>query len=242
MSASGVFPVFTNVFKINTVGRTSNPGDFATIKDLETFSLSISGTKEKWTPMDLGGWSRQAITGKDLSISFKGKRNYGDVGNEFIAGMMLATGQACQSRFQWTLPNGGVLTVDCVIDLKSPAGGDSTKIDSLDFDILSDGLPVYTAPGVLAALAFTCVAGSATGNTKVVTITPTLTGGNSYVYKVGATLASISLGNVLTSAAGWQPYTLSNNILAGSGAAVVICEVDAGLTAQKGGTSPSVPM
>lgn len=242
MGASGVFPVFNNVFKINTVGRTSNPGDFAIIKNLESFAISIDGTKEKWTAMDQGGWANQAVTGKSLSFSFKGKRCYGDPGNDFIASTMLQTGQGCQSSMSWTMPNGGNLTVPCVIDLKAPAGGDSDKIDALDFDILSDGLPVYTAPGSLSALTFTCVAGSTTGKTKVATVAPTLTAGNSYVYKVGATLANIAYGSVLTVGNGWAAYALGSDILASAGQQVVICEVDAGLTALKGGTSVAVPM
>lgn len=240
--ASGVFPVFTNVFKINTVGRTSAPGDFVGIKDLETFSLSVNGKKENWTPMDLAGWERNAVTGKSLTISFKGKRNYGDAGNDFIASMLLATGQGCQSKLSWTMPNGANLTVDCVIDLKSPAGGDSTKIDALEFEILSDGLPVYTPAGVLSALTFVCVTGSVAGKTKVATVAPTLTGGNSYVYKVGAALSGISFANVLNTGAGWTPYILAADITASAGQQVVICEVDAGLTALKGGTSVAVPL
>lgn len=242
MGASGVFPVHQNVFKININGRTGVVGDYYVIKDLETFSLAIESKKEDWTPLDLAGWTRQAVVGKKLVISFKGKRNYGDQGNDYIASKLLSTGQGCESQLSWTLPNGANLTVNCIIDLKNPAGGDATSIDDLDFEILSDGLPVYTPAGVLSALTFTCVAGSVTGSTKVTTITPTLTGGNSYVYKVGAVLSTIAGGNVLTQANGWMPYTLAANIVASVGVAVVICEVDAGLMAIKGGTSPSVPM
>ena len=242
MGAQGVFPVFTNVFKINVAGRTTNPGDFVVIKDLENFALTINGTKEKWTPMDLGGWVRQAITSKDLVIAFKGKRNYGDLGNDFIASMMLLNGQSCQSAMQWVLPNGGVLTVNCVIDIKTPAGGDSAKMDTLDFEILSDGMPVYVAPGVLSGLTFTTTVGTATGTTKVSTVSPTLIAGNSYVYKVNVLLSAISFGNVLSVGAGWSSYTLAANIIASAGQNVVICEVDAGLSAIKGGTAISTPM
>lgn len=138
----GVFPVHKNQFKISTSGRTVPV--FVLIKDMETFSVAVDGTKEKWTPMDLEGWARQAVTGKSLAISLKGKRNYGDPGNDYIAGTLLATGQECETKLEWTLPDGAKLVFDCIIDLKTPAGGDSTKIDSLDFELLSDGLPVFT--------------------------------------------------------------------------------------------------
>lgn len=143
-AGTGVFPVHANIFKINTKGRTILPADFVAIKDMETFSVAVDGTKEKWTPMDLQGWSRNAVTGKSLTITLKGKRNYGDLGNDYIAKTLLATGQACESKLEWTLPDGSKLSFDCIIDLKSPAGGDSTKIDTLDFELLSDGLPIFT--------------------------------------------------------------------------------------------------
>lgn len=38
--------------------------------------------------------------------------------------------------------------MDCVINLTAPAGGDSTNIDALEFELLSDGKPTFTAaPG-----------------------------------------------------------------------------------------------
>lgn len=140
----GVFPVHNNIFKINTAGRViAVPTTMVTVKDLETFGLSIEANTEEWTPMDLAGWVRQAVTGKKLTISFSGKRNYGDPGNDYVGGLLLATGQDCESVFEWTLPSGAKLTVDCVVNLTTPAGGDSTGIDTLEFDILSDGLPVF---------------------------------------------------------------------------------------------------
>lgn len=240
MPSIGVFPVHNNIFKINIAGRTANAGDFVSIKDLETFGLSVEGNTEEWTPMDLGGWARQAVTGKKLTISFSGKRNYGDAGNDFVANTLLATGQGCESVMQWTLPNGAMLSVNCVISLSTPAGGDSTNIDALEFDILSDGLPTFTPAGVLSSLTFSTVAGTPTGKTKVTTITPTLTGGNSYMVKVSATLASIAAGNVLTAGNGWAAYTLGADLVASAGQQVVICEVDAKGMALKGGTSAAV--
>lgn len=140
---SGVYPVHNNKFKVNIMGRSETP-TFTAIKDLETFGLAVEGNVEEWTPMDLEGWARQAVTGKKLTVSFTGKRHYGDEGNDYIAGTLLATGQACESQFEWELPNGARLTMDCVINLTTPAGGDSTNIDTLEFDILSDGKPVFT--------------------------------------------------------------------------------------------------
>lgn len=147
--ADGVFPVHNNQFKLNTTGRTRDivepfaPTGLVIVKDLETFSPSIDGNTEEWTPMDQEGWVRRAVTGKGLTFSFSGKRNYGDPGNDFVAGLLLGTGQDVESIFEWVLPNGDILTMDCVINLTTPAGGDSTDIDNLEFEVLSDGKPVF---------------------------------------------------------------------------------------------------
>nr|WP_245338937.1 hypothetical protein [Paenibacillus shirakamiensis] len=114
------------------------------IKDLETFTPSIDGNTEEWTPMDQGGWTRRAVTGKGLTFSLSGKRNYGDPGNDYIAGLMIGTGQEVETKFEWTMPSGAKLAMDCVINLTTPAGGDSTNIDGLEFELLSDGKPTFT--------------------------------------------------------------------------------------------------
>ena len=141
---AGVYPVHNNKFKIGTKGRTSTTTEMLVIKDLETFSPSIDANTEEWTPMDQEGWVRRAVTGKGLTFSFSGKRNYGDPGNDYIGSLLLGTGQEVESKFEWELPNGDKLTMDCVINLTTPAGGDSTNIDGLEFEVLSDGLPTYT--------------------------------------------------------------------------------------------------
>ena len=145
MTATGVFPVHNNVFKIGINGRASvSPADMATIKDLENFAPSIDGNTEEWYSMDQEGWVRRAVTGKGLTFSFSGKRHYGDPGNDYIADLLLGTGQDVETLFEWTMPSGAKLTMDCVINLTTPAGGDSTNIDGLEFELLSDGKPTFT--------------------------------------------------------------------------------------------------
>jgi hypothetical protein len=141
---TGVFPVHNNIFKIGINGRASLAEDMVTIKDLENFSPSIDGNTEEWTPMDQAGWTRRAVTGKGITFSFSGKRNYGDPGNDYVAGLMIGTGQDVETKFEWTMPSGAKLTMDCVINLTTPAGGDSTNIDGLEFELLSDGKPTFT--------------------------------------------------------------------------------------------------
>ena len=142
---TGVFPVHNNVFKLNTAGRSGSAETLAIVADMTTFKVSVEGKNEEWFPLDQEGWARNAVTGKKMSISLAGKRKYGDAGNDYVAGMMLKTGKDCETAFEWVLPDGSKLAGDCVINLTTPAGGDSTAIDSLEFEILFDGKPTFTA-------------------------------------------------------------------------------------------------
>lgn len=137
-----VYPVHNNKFFVCTTGRTGEADTI--IRGLENFAPSIDGNVESWTPMDEGGWTRNQVTGKGLTISFSGKRQYGDKGNDYIAGLMIGTGVSVQSKFKWEMPSGATLSGDCVINVTTPAGGDSTNIDTLEFELLSDGKPEFT--------------------------------------------------------------------------------------------------
>lgn len=146
MATSGVYPVYENQFMINTKGRGTD-GTFVSIADMESFSVSFDDNVEEWTPMTTGGWTRRLKTGKGMTISINGKRNIGDAGNDYVAGMKFKTGAACNSELKWTFPNGDIVTIPCVINVSS-AGGDSTGVEPLEFECLSDGEPTFTEASV----------------------------------------------------------------------------------------------
>lgn len=141
---SGVYPVYENQFKINTKGRDDGTTDLSTIADMESFSVSFDDNVEEWTPMTSEGWVRRLKTGKGITITIAGKRNVGDAGNDYIAGLAFKSGQACNSQLEWNFPNGDKVLMDCVINVTS-AGGDSTNVEPLEFECLSDGKPTFTA-------------------------------------------------------------------------------------------------
>lgn len=144
MPYAGVFPVFDLDFKINTL-----PGGVATlasIKDIETMSLSIDGNVEEWTPMDTEGWVRRLMTGKSFTMGLNGKRNIGDAGNDFVHGLAFKTGVDCTTNAEITFPDGAKLAFNCVVNVTETGGGDSTNVGPLAFELLSDGKPTYT-PG-----------------------------------------------------------------------------------------------
>lgn len=141
---SGVYPVFENVFKIGTSGKTSTSEQMKTIADCETFSLSMDNNVEEWTPMEQDGWVRRLQTGKGFSISISGKRNVGDDGNDYIASKLFATGADVESKFEWEFADGTKISFDCIISVTNAGTGDSTNAAPLEFEIMSNGKPTVT--------------------------------------------------------------------------------------------------
>lgn len=144
MVRTGVYPVFENKFKIGTDGRNSTSEKMVAVADLETFSVSIDGNVEEWSPLEAEGWMRRMVTGKALTISLAGKRNIGDAGNDYVANNAWGTGVSCESKFEWEFPSGAKLAFDCVISVTNPGGGDSRNVAGLEFDVMSDGKPTFT--------------------------------------------------------------------------------------------------
>lgn len=140
---SGVYPVFENEFKIGTKGRASETADMQTVADLENFSVSLDNNIQEWTPMTTQGWIRRLQTGKGFSITLSGKRNVGDAGNDYVAGLMFKSGQDVSTKFEWVMPDGTTISFDCVVNISS-AGGASTDVDVLEFEVMSDGAPTVT--------------------------------------------------------------------------------------------------
>ena len=133
---TGVNPVNEITFGVSTTGRPTT--------DLETATYETvnDGGIEEWNPMDAGGWVRRLMTSKSLGISFGGKRNYGDKGNDYVAGLAWKNGQDCNSALKITFPNLDALYVPCVISVTSLAG-DSTSVEALEWEAQSDGKPEY---------------------------------------------------------------------------------------------------
>lgn len=84
------------------------------------------------------------MTGKALTVSVSGKRNIGDAGNDYVAGLALKTGADSHTTVVWTFPSGATLTIPCVINVTEWESGDSTAVAPLAFDIMSDGKPTFT--------------------------------------------------------------------------------------------------
>lgn len=143
--ATGVTPVNDITFSVNTAGRDTSGSttSMKVVKDAESLNIAIDGNVEEWDAMDSEGWKRRLMTGKSITISMGGKRNSGDPGNDYVAGLFMKKGQDCNSIMEINFPNGDKLTMPCVINVTS-LGGDATSVSGLEWEALSDGKPTYT--------------------------------------------------------------------------------------------------
>ncbi|MBL1125771.1 hypothetical protein F9856_06395 [Streptococcus suis] len=143
---TGVFPVYENQFQVNK--GTTEIENFVNIADMESFSVSFDNGVEEWKPFDHQGWTRRLMTAKSITISVSGKRNVGDAGNDYIAGLAFKNGRDAEADFQWTFPDGTkVKFKDAVLNIKDFIAGDSTGVAPLSFDLMSNGKPEVVAVG-----------------------------------------------------------------------------------------------
>lgn len=143
-AVTGVYPVYENQFQVN-VSDTST-ASWKDIADMESFSVSIDNNVEEWTPFTTEGWTRRLMTGKSITITVTGKRNVGDDGNDFIAALYMKNGREAECDFKWTFPDGSTLEFDgAVVNITNIGAGDSTAVAPLEFEIMSNGKPTYTA-------------------------------------------------------------------------------------------------
>lgn len=140
---SGVYPCYENQFKIGATSESTTA-----IADMESFSVSFDNGVEEWTPFDSEGWVRRLLTSKGITITVTGKRNIGDTGNDFVAGLFMKNGTDAQAYVEWLFPDGAKLTFeDAVINVTNIGAGDSTGVAPLEFEIQSNGKPTYTPKG-----------------------------------------------------------------------------------------------
>lgn len=144
---NGVYEVYQNQFTIGVGGRNSTAEQMLPIADLENFSVSIDNTREEWNAMENGGWGSGMITGKKMTISLKGKRNIGDPGNDYVAGLWMAKGKAAKSVLNWNFPDGTVVHIPVDISVTNNGTGDTTNVAPLEFECASDGKPTVELPG-----------------------------------------------------------------------------------------------
>lgn len=137
---TGVYPVYENQFKIGATKESAT-----TIADMETFGVSFDNGVEEWKPFDHEGWTRRLLTAKSVTISINGKRNVGDTGNDYVAGLAFVNGRAAEGYLGWTFPDGTLVEFEgCIFNITNIGAGDSTGVAPLEFEALSNGKPKVT--------------------------------------------------------------------------------------------------
>lgn len=143
---SGVNPVNEITFGVCITGRPSDDklttDTYTTVADAESLSISFDNGIEEWSPTNTEGWTKRLMTAKSMTVSMGGKRNYGDPGNDYVAGLAMKNGQNSNSAMKITFPNLDSLYIPCVINVTS-MGGDSTAVEILEWEVQSDGKPKY---------------------------------------------------------------------------------------------------
>ena len=143
MSSTGVYACWENAFAIGAAGGVAAPE--TPIADCISFSISFNNNVEEWTPFGSEGWMNRFMTGKDVTISVSAKRNIGDTGNDMVESCATANGTAAQKNVLWNLPSGASLLLkNAVINVKNIGAGAATNVAPLEFDIMSNGKPVFT--------------------------------------------------------------------------------------------------
>lgn len=89
-------------------------------------------------------------------------------------------------------------------------------------------------PGVIGSLTVTSIAGSISGKTAI-TVNPTLTSGNSYMYKTAANVALPSFNDVCNVSAGYTSWDGTAEITATTGNEIEIIEINSEFKAVKAG-------
>lgn len=142
---SGVYPCWENQFSIDiTGGDGATVANNKTIADMESFSMSMDGNIEEWSPYDMEGWMRRMVTGKSIGITVSGKRNVGDAGNDYVAGLAFKTGSDCETTVTVNFPSRAKLVVPCVVNVTELSAADSRNVAPLSFEIQSNGKPAFT--------------------------------------------------------------------------------------------------
>lgn len=137
---TGVYPCYENQFQVKTTGSS-----YSDIADMTSFSVAFDNGVQEWNPFSENGWVRRLQTTKGITITVNGKRNLGDPGNDFIAGLAMKNGREVEADFKWTFPDGTTAEfTSAVINVTSNGTGETGDVAPLEFEVLSNGKPKIT--------------------------------------------------------------------------------------------------
>lgn len=140
---TGVFPCYENQFAVGAPTTEETPT--TPIANCEEFSVALDNGVEEWHAFENEGWISRLMTAKSIKISVKGKRTIGDIGNDMIAALFYKNGKDAELNFLWNFPDGSTLLLkNAVISVTNNGTGGATNAAPLEFEVMSNGKPVYT--------------------------------------------------------------------------------------------------
>jgi hypothetical protein len=184
-------------------------------------------------------------TGDTVKTSKKGLKDPGKMPFTFLFTGMTGTNWTLTSAIEATgapedftllFPDGSGFTFTGYCSLSMPGKGVNEVFQFTASINLTTAMVPITG-GIPPVLTFTCVDGTGANATKIASVSPTLTGGNSYMYAINSSVPAV--GTDLTGTI-FSAYTLAADIPCVNGQSITLVEVSTGDVTVKAGQSTTV--
>ena len=171
------------------------------------------------------GWGSTEVTGGQYIVTLTGVRYFGDAAQDWIFSdeVMYNFGDARKTTVRITRGNQAIIQWSVTLANITNAGGDANQPGAITVAVHGNGAPEILTDIYLDPLTVVSVSGSTSGDTAIY-VNPALSVGNSYKYKIAATVDMPSYDDVLTT--GWTEWNGTIEITATTGHQIVIAEVE----------------
>lgn len=218
-------------------------GNSASVDSYEVLQLGISGVDASLEAQTedsnyIRGGQSTLKTGTQRTFAVSGDRYIGSAAQDFMFShkVKYGTGQSVivpYVYFNMLTGKGEKGTVSVIVN--NDAAGEAGSKSTIDVELRTTGTAptefVYTTSETLGTLEITSTAGSATGKTAL-SVSPSLTDGNSYRYQVGA---DVTLPLLNEDVSDWGSWNGTDEISAADADEIVIVETTAAGKAKKAG-------
>lgn len=145
MSDIGFAKNYTNLYKINVTPGADAPTWARVAAGIDSVSWAGNENIAQDAYYDGDGMSSSEVTGGQMVGTFGGDRKYGDPAQDYIASLLLDY-NGRHTDFEWTAPNGDVLTGEATIANIQPQSGGPNEKTAFGFEVHYNGMPEFV-PG-----------------------------------------------------------------------------------------------
>lgn len=134
-----IFAVNEHTFEIDTTP--AGIETLAEVTDVESVDITVDGVTIDWNALDSVYTKRRKTGGVSIELAFSGKRNFGDTGNDYVAGLAFAVGDTVETTVKITTNEATptTYTIPVVVQVTSIIGGESTDVSVLEWTASSNG-------------------------------------------------------------------------------------------------------